>query len=109
MKALKKIETLVKLGYNVTYDVRGDIFMYNVKKLLMTISMTLALSFSILGTQAHAVTSKTRTDVSSQIEQKKENKTNNDKKNSTSTSDKNSNKNGLPDADKTTGNDIAKS
>ena len=103
MKALKKIETLVKLGYNVTYDVRGDIFMYNVKKLLMTISMTLALSFSILGTQAHAVTSKTRTDVSSQIEQKKENKTNNDKKNSTSTSDKNANKNGLPDADKTTG------
>ena len=76
--------------------------MYNVKKLLMTISMTVALSFSILGTQAHAVTSKTSSDASSQREQKAENKTNNEKKNSTSNLDENETKNGSQKSDKTT-------
>ncbi len=67
--------------------------MHKVKKLLMTISMTLAFSFTILGTGAYAVSNKTSSGVSSQAgqntEDNKEDKTNSDKKNSTSTVDKN--------------------
>lgn len=77
--------------------------MYNVKKLLMTISMTLAFSFSMLGTGAYASTNKTSTDVSSERGQKTENTINNDKKNSTSTSDKNTYKNDKTESEKTTG------
>ena len=60
--------------------------MHNIKKLLMTISMTLAFSCSLLSTGAYAVSNKTSSDVSSESTQKT------DDKNSTSNSDKNSSK-----------------
>lgn len=68
--------------------------MHNVKKLLMTISMTLAFSFSMLSTGAYAVSNNISNNSSSQSEQKTENKSNNDNKNSTSTSDNNTSNKG---------------
>lgn len=83
--------------------------MHNVKKLLMTISMTLAFSFTILGTGAYAVSNKTRDDASSQTEQNiennKENKTNSDKKNSTSSSDKKTSKKDTTESEKVVDSD----
>ena len=63
--------------------------MKKVKKLLMTISMTLAFCSSVLSTGAYAVTSKMSTNVSSQNEEKTENKINKDEEKGTSNSDKN--------------------
>ena len=60
--------------------------MHNIKKLLMTISMTLAFSCSLLSTGAYAVSNKTSSDISSESTQKT------DYKNSESNSDKNSSK-----------------
>lgn len=60
--------------------------MHNIKKLLMTISMTLAFNCSLLSTGAYAVSDKTSSNVSSESIQKT------DDKNSTSSSDKNSSK-----------------
>lgn len=66
--------------------------MSNTKKLLMTITMTLAFCFSTLGTTAYAVSNKTSNNVLTESSQKTNNKNSNDKKNSTSTSDKTSSK-----------------
>ena len=66
--------------------------MKKIKKLLMTISMTLAFGSSVLSTGAYAVTNKTRTNVSSQNEEKTENKINKDEEKRTSNLDKNTSK-----------------